>query len=130
MHRPTARLVPFFTLRFLEVAETTREIAPRSPAIVERSRPLTWRKTLREETMSLTGALLGIINIAIYIAILVLIGLVIVWFASWLGFAIPQQIQRVFMIIVALIALYLIIALLLGMPIPGPIRVGALAAFA
>jgi MFS superfamily sulfate permease-like transporter len=76
--------------------------------------------------MSLTGALLGLINIAIYVAVLVLIGLVIVWFASWLGFAIPAQIQKVYMIIVALIALYLIIALLLGLPVPGPIRLGAL----
>jgi MFS superfamily sulfate permease-like transporter len=76
--------------------------------------------------MSLTGVLLGIINIAIYVAILVLIGLVIVWFASWLGFPIPAQIQKVYMIIVALIALYMIVALLLGLPVPGPIRLGAL----
>jgi MFS superfamily sulfate permease-like transporter len=79
-----------------------------------------------EEIMSLTGALLGLINIAIYVAILVLIGLVIVWFASWLGFPIPAQIQKVYMIIVALIALYMIVALLLGLPVPGPIRLGAL----
>jgi hypothetical protein len=77
-----------------------------------------------EDFMSLTGGLLGLINIAIYIAILVLIGLIIVWFASWLGFAIPAQIQKVYMIIVALIALYMIVALLLGLPIPGPFRVG------
>jgi hypothetical protein len=74
--------------------------------------------------MSLTGLLLGLINIAIYIAILVLVGLIIVWFAGWLNFAIPENIQRVYMVIVALIALYLIIALLLGMPVPGPIRLG------
>jgi MFS superfamily sulfate permease-like transporter len=80
--------------------------------------------------MSLTGILLGLINIAIYVAILVLIGLVIVWFASWLSFAIPAQIQKVYMIIVALIALYLIVALLLGLPVPGPLRLGALAVLA
>jgi MFS superfamily sulfate permease-like transporter len=114
----------------LEVIDRTREIAPRSPAIVYRSSSLTGRKSLREETMSLTGILLGIISIAVYIAILVLIGLVVVWFASWLGFAIPAQIQKVYMIIVALIALYLIIALLLGLPVPGPIRLGALAVIA
>jgi hypothetical protein len=74
--------------------------------------------------MSITGALLGLINIAIYVAILVLIGLVVVWFASWMGFAIPENIQRVYMVIVALIALYLIVALLLGLPVPGPIRLG------
>jgi hypothetical protein len=74
--------------------------------------------------MRITGALLGLINIAIYVAILVLIGLVVVWFASWMGFAIPENIQRVYMVIVALIALYLIVALLLGLPVPGPIRLG------
>ena len=68
--------------------------------------------------ISLTAILLGIINIAIAVAILVLIGLVIVWFMGYLGFPIPAQIQRVFMIIVALIALYMLIALLLVMPLP------------
>jgi hypothetical protein len=72
--------------------------------------------------LSLTGIVLGLINVAIYVAILVLIGLVIVWFASWLNFPIPQNIQRVYMVIVALIALYLILALLFGLPMPGPIR--------
>jgi hypothetical protein len=68
--------------------------------------------------ISLTAILLGIINIAIVVAILVLIGLVIVWFMGYLGFPIPAQIQRVFMIIVALIALYMLVALLLGLPLP------------
>jgi hypothetical protein len=68
--------------------------------------------------MSLAGVLLGIINIAITVAILILIGLVIVYFMSYLGFPIPAQIQKVFMIIVALIALYMIVALLLGLPLP------------
>ena len=77
--------------------------------------------------MSLSGVLLGLINIAIYIAIFVLIGLIVVWFAGWLNFAIPENIQRVYMVIVALIALYLIIALVFGLPIPGPIRFSMLA---
>jgi hypothetical protein len=68
--------------------------------------------------ISLGAVLLGIVNIAIAIAILVLIGLVIVWFMGYLGFPIPAQIQKVFMIIVALIALYMLIALLLGLPLP------------
>jgi hypothetical protein len=68
--------------------------------------------------ISFGAVLLGIINIAIAIAILVLIGLVIVWFMGYLGFPIPAQIQKVFMIIVALIALYMLIALLLGLPLP------------
>lgn len=72
--------------------------------------------------MSLSGVILGLINIAIYVAILVLVGLVVVWFLSWLNFPVPENIQRVFMAIVALIALYLIVALLFGLPVPGPVR--------
>jgi Na+/proline symporter len=68
--------------------------------------------------LSLGGILLGIINIAIAVAILVLIGLIIVWFMGYLGFPIPERIQRVFMIIVALIALAMLVALLLGAPVP------------
>jgi hypothetical protein len=66
--------------------------------------------------MPLGGILLGIINIAIVVAILILIGLVIVWFAGWMGFPVPANIQKVYMAIVALIALYLLVALLLGLP--------------
>ena len=79
--------------------------------------------------MSLTGVLLGLINVAIYVAILVLVGLIIVWIFGWLGFAIPAQIQKVYMVIVALIALYLIVTLLLGLPVPGPFRVGLLTSY-
>jgi hypothetical protein len=68
--------------------------------------------------MSLAAVLLGIINVAIVCAILVLIGLIILWFADWLGFPIPAQIQKVYMVIVALIALYMIVAILLGLPVP------------
>jgi hypothetical protein len=68
--------------------------------------------------MSLSAILLGIINIAIVVAILVLIGLVIVWFMSWLNFPIPDNIQKVYMVIVALIALYMLVAILFGLPVP------------
>lgn len=81
-------------------------------------------------SISLAGILLGIVNIAIVLAILVLVGLIIVWLATWGGFAIPDQIQKVYMIIVALIGIYMLVALLLGMPtmriIGGfPLRSGA-----
>ena len=68
--------------------------------------------------VTLGGVLLGIINIAIVVAVLVLIGLIIVWFMSWLNFPIPANVQKVYMVIVALIALYMIVALLLGLPLP------------
>jgi len=76
--------------------------------------------------MSLTGILLGLINIAIVVAILVLVGLLIVWLFSWINFPIPDNIQKVYMVIVALIALYMIVALLLGMPVVSIIKMGAL----
>lgn len=66
--------------------------------------------------MSLGGILLGIINIAIVVAILMLIGAVILWFLSYMSFPVPQNVQRGFMAVVALIALYMIVALLFGIP--------------
>lgn len=63
---------------------------------------------------SLGAVLLGLINIAIVVAILVLIGYIVVWIFSWLNFAIPATVQKIYMIIVALIALYMIVQLLLG----------------
>ncbi len=66
--------------------------------------------------MSLTGILLGLINVAIVIAILMLIGAVVLWFASWMSIAVPQNVQRGFMVVVFLIGLYMIVALLVGIP--------------
>jgi hypothetical protein len=66
--------------------------------------------------MSLQGILLGLINIAIVIAILLLIGAIILWFLSWMGFAPPDTVQKLYLAVVALIALYMIVALLFGIP--------------
>lgn len=66
--------------------------------------------------MSLTGILLGVINVAIVVAIFVLIGAVIVMFAKWLGWPIDWNVQRLYLLVVALIALYMLVALLLGLP--------------
>lgn len=68
--------------------------------------------------MSLTGILLGLINIAIVVAILVLVGYVILYLMTIIGFPIPAPIQKIYMVIVALIALYMIVALLLGLGPP------------
>jgi hypothetical protein len=73
--------------------------------------------------MSLAGILLGIINIAIVIAVLLLIGAIILWFCNWFEFAVPANVQKGYLAVVALIGLYMLVALLLGMPtiriIPG-----------
>ena len=52
-----------------------------------------------------------------------LIGLIILWFMGWLGFPIPDRVQKVFMVVIVekLIALYdVLVALLLGSPLPFP----------
>ena len=75
--------------------------------------------------MSLTGLLLGVINVAIVVAVLVLVGYIILWLMGMLGFPIPAMVQKIFMAIVALIALYMIVALLVGVPtlhLVGPLR--------
>ena len=67
--------------------------------------------------MSLSGILLGIINVAIVVAILLLVGAIILWFCSWRESAYPYiGLQKGYIAVVALIALYLIVALLLGIP--------------
>jgi hypothetical protein len=66
--------------------------------------------------MSLGGLVLGIINVAIVVAILLLVGAIILWFCSWMQIAVPGNVQKGYLAVVALIALYLIVALLLGMP--------------
>jgi hypothetical protein len=66
--------------------------------------------------MSLTGLLLGIINIAIVVVILVLIGAVVVMFAKWMSYSIDWNVQRLYLLVVLLIALYMLVALLLGLP--------------
>jgi hypothetical protein len=66
--------------------------------------------------MSLTGLLLGVINIAIAVGILLLIGAIVLWFCSWMGLAVPANVQKGYIIVVALIGLYMLVSLLLGVP--------------
>lgn len=66
--------------------------------------------------MSLSAILLGIINIAIVVAILLLVGAIILWFMSWMGIPVPPNVQKGFIAVVALIGLYMLVALLLGIP--------------
>jgi len=66
--------------------------------------------------MSLAAILLGLINVAIVIAILLLIGAVIIWFCSWMQIGVPANVQKGYIAVVALIGLYMIVALLLGIP--------------
>ena len=66
--------------------------------------------------MSLSGLVLGIINIAIVIAVLLLVGAISLWFCSWMGLAVPGNVQKGYIAVVALIGLYMLVALLFGIP--------------
>lgn len=66
--------------------------------------------------MSLAGVMLGLINIAIVVAILLLIGAIAVWLAGYMEMAVPTQVRRGYIAVVALIALYLLVAMVLGIP--------------
>jgi len=68
--------------------------------------------------MAFGAIILGVINIAIVVAILVLIGALIVMVAGWFEWPIPWNVQRLYLLIVMLIALYMVVALLLGLPLP------------
>lgn len=75
--------------------------------------------------MTLSSLVLGLCNVAIWVAILVLVALIAEWILSYVGLTPPEIIRRVVIIIIGLIALYLIIALLLGHGVPGPIAIPA-----
>lgn len=66
--------------------------------------------------MSLSGLVLGVINIAIVVAVLLLVGAIIVWFASKIGWDVPDMVRKGYIAVVALIALYMLVALLFGIP--------------
>ena len=66
--------------------------------------------------MTLAGILLGLINIVIVVAILLLVGAIIDWILGIIGFAVPQQVRQLYLVIVALVAIYMVVALLLGFP--------------
>jgi hypothetical protein len=66
--------------------------------------------------MSLTGLLLGIVNIAIVVIVLLLIGAIVEWLLKWLGVAVDAMVRKLYIAVVALIALYMLIALLAGLP--------------
>jgi hypothetical protein len=66
--------------------------------------------------MSIGGILLGLINVGIVVAILLLVGVIALWIMNMLGVNLPDQARKLYIVIVALVALYLIVALLLGLP--------------
>ncbi len=70
-------------------------------------------------TFPLSAILLGLINIVIVVAVLLLVGAIIQWILSIIGFAPPEIVVKLFLVIVALVALYMIVGLLFGVvPVP------------
>ena len=66
--------------------------------------------------MTIAAILLGLINIVIVVAVLLLVGAIIQWVMAMLGFPPPELVVKLFCAVVALIALYMLVALLLGLP--------------
>lgn len=66
--------------------------------------------------MSLSGLILGIMNIVINVALMILFGLVVVWLLSLVKVSVPDNVQRMYMIVVALITIYMFAALIFGLP--------------
>lgn len=72
--------------------------------------------------MSISGVLLGLVNIGIVVVLLLIVGAVAMWIAGALQFPIPGNVQKLYLVLVALIALYMIIALLFGLPTVSIVR--------
>ena len=66
--------------------------------------------------MSVSGLILGIINVAIVVAVLLLVGAIILWFCNYMGFSVPEMVRKIYIAVVALIGLYMLIALIFGIP--------------
>lgn len=66
--------------------------------------------------VSIGAVLLGLINIGIVVAILLLVGVIAQWVLGLLSVSLPGEARKLYIAIVALIALYMIVALLLGLP--------------
>ncbi len=67
----------------------------------------------------LSAILLGVINIVITVAILLLVGAIIQWILGIIGFAPPEIVVKLFLVVVALVAIYMLVGLLFGVvPVP------------
>jgi hypothetical protein len=67
--------------------------------------------------MSLPGIVLGLINIAIVIVILLLVGVVVKWGIKWLfSHDTDPMMDKLYIAAVGLIALYMLVALIFGLP--------------
>ena len=68
--------------------------------------------------MVFSAILLGLINIAIVVALLLVIGAIAESTLDWLGFRVLETVRKLYLALVALIALYMIVAPIFDMPMP------------
>jgi hypothetical protein len=69
--------------------------------------------------MALSAAiLLGLINIAIVAALLLVTGAIAESILDWLGFRVLETVRKLYLAVVAVIALYMIVAPIFDMPMP------------
>lgn len=73
--------------------------------------------------MSVGGVLLGLINIAIVVVLLLIVGVIALWiFGSLLKMQLPGELRNLYLGLVALVALYMFVALIFGLPSVSVIR--------
>lgn len=66
--------------------------------------------------VSVAGIVLGLVNVAIVVVFLLLIGIAVWWvFQSWIT-PLPQDMRKLYIALVALVALYMILAIFFGLP--------------
>jgi hypothetical protein len=64
----------------------------------------------------MSALVLGVINIALIVAILFFVGLLVAWFARMAGYPIPRELRMAYFLILLILVIYMVAALLLGLP--------------
>lgn len=67
--------------------------------------------------ISISGFILGVINIGIVAVLLVLVGLLIEWLFVQFEKPLPVQARKFYLLLILLVALYMVVALLFGLPV-------------
>ncbi len=67
-------------------------------------------------TLSVASIVLGLVNVGIVVVSLLLIGVAVSWvFYTWIT-PLPQDMRKLYIALVALVALYMILAIFFGLP--------------
>jgi Na+-translocating ferredoxin:NAD+ oxidoreductase RnfD subunit len=66
--------------------------------------------------MSVAGILIGVLNCILLAAVLVLVGAIIVWVSQIFEWAIPWNIQRIYLLICLLVFIICVASMMLGSP--------------